>query len=229
MLNISTLIFGAAALPAAALLLPVAAAPAPATAPAQSGGYTYEVTITNLTANQVFSPPVIASHNDAARMFVPGDPATPELAALAEDGMTAGLVALLAGNPDVLDVQTFAAGIPPGTSATMTLQFDGMHQNFSVASMLVTTNDGFMGLDSVEGMARRRAVLYAPVWDAGSEFNSEDCMYIPGPPCGSAGMHDPTPAEGYVHMHSGIHGGGSLDPATDDWGAFAARIEVVRL
>ena len=53
--------------------------------------------------------------------------------------------------------------------------------------------------------------------------------YIPGPPCGSAGAHDPAPAEGFIHLHSGIHGGASLDPSVDDWGIYAARIEIERL
>ena len=38
---------------------------------------TYEVTITNLTANQIISPPILVTHDDSARMFTPGAAASP--------------------------------------------------------------------------------------------------------------------------------------------------------
>ena len=49
-------------------------------------GRQYAVTITNLTRGQVITPPVVIVHNEKFRLFVPGEPATPELAASAEDG-----------------------------------------------------------------------------------------------------------------------------------------------
>jgi hypothetical protein len=44
-----------------------------------------------------------------------------------------------------------------------------------------------------------------------------------------AGSHDPRADVGFVHFSNGIHGIGSLDAPTYDWGAYAARIEVRRL
>ena len=134
------------------------------------------------------------------------------------------------GDAEVLDVATFPANIAPGTSMSTTITLDGFHDHLSVAGMLVTTNDAFFGLDSVTDMRHSDGrTFFAPVFDAGTEFNSEDCMYIPGPPCGNGGSHDPRADVGFVHFSNGIHGIGSLDAPTYDWGAYAARIEVRRL
>ena len=48
--------------------------------------------------------------------------------------------------------------------------------------------------------------MEAAAYDAGSEYNSEDCAFIPGPPFGNGGVRDTDGAEGYVQILSGIHG-----------------------
>ena len=191
---------------------------------------TYEVTITNLTANQIISPPILVTHDDSARMFTPGAAASPELAALAEDGDNSGLATLLGNSAGSFDVVTAAGGIAPGTSITLTIEADGIHRWFSMAGMLVTTNDAFVGVDSmtVDGMLDS-GKFFVPVWDAGSEANSENGMYIPGPPFGNGGAHDPATPEGFVHLHSGIHGIADVLPETYDWGAYGALVEFPRL
>lgn len=228
MLRIHTLFpLGIAAAVAGSLILTDGAT---ADSPSPDGPVMFEVTITNLTPNQVFSAPIVASHSDGAQMFEPGSAASPELQALAEDGDNSGLATALGANSEVLDVVTFPANIAPGTSMSTTITLDGYHDELSVAGMLVTTNDAFFGLDSVSEMRNTsEAVFFAPVFDAGTEYNSEDCMYIPGPPCGNGGVHDATPDVGFIHFSNGIHGIGSLDAPTYDWGPYAARIEVRRL
>ena len=47
--------------------------------------------------------------------------------------------------------------------------------------------------------------------------NNEDCAFIPGPPCGNPGVRDEAEAEGYVHIHAGIHGIGSIEHRTEGW------------
>ena len=37
------------------------------------------------------------------------------------------------------------------------------------------------------------------------------------PHCDSGGVRDTAAAEGYVHVHAGIHSLGDLDPAIYDW------------
>jgi len=198
--------------------------------PSTSGPQMFEVTITNLTATQILSAPIVTSHSDATRMFVPGMPASMELQALAEDGDNSGLAMSMGADLEVLDVVTYPGNILPGTSMTMNVTLDAFHRHLSMASMLVTTNDAFFGVDSITmDNSVDSAVFFAPVFDAGSEANSEDGMYIPGPPFGNGGSHDPAIAEGFIHLSSGVHGGSSLAPSEWDWGIYAARIEVRRL
>ena len=78
-------------------------------------------------------------------------------------------------------------------------------------------------------------IVKALAYDAGSEQNSEDCDYIPGPPCGNSLGHDPAASEAYVHVHAGIHGigpegeGPRVTPADHDWNNPVARITIKRL
>ncbi len=60
-------------------------------------------------------------------------------------------------------------------------------------------------------------------------MNSEDCIYIPGPPCGNPGVRDTDGAEGFVHVHPGIHGIADLVPAAHDWRNPVALITIERI
>ena len=62
-----------------------------------------------------------------------------------------------------------------------------------------------------------------------SEENNEDCAFIPGPPCNNPHVRATDKAEGFVHIHSGIHGGTILIPARDDWRNPVAKIIVTRV
>jgi hypothetical protein len=66
----------------------------------------------------------------------------------------------------------------------------------------------------------------ADPYDAGSEANSEFCEFIPGPPCENPGVRDTANAEGYVHIHAGIHGIGDLDASMFDWHNPVAEITI---
>ena len=80
-------------------------------------------------------------------------------------------------------------------------------------------------------LGKRNVVVMAAAYDVGSERNSEDCAYIPGPPCGNSPAHDPADPEGYVHVHAGIHGleDSSLNPAMHDWNNPVAKITIRRI
>ena len=92
--------------------------------------------------------------------------------------------------------------------------------------MLSNTNDGFIGASGIEIYDRRLTLVG---YDAGSEANSESCAYIPGPACGNHRHDDTAAAEGYVHVHAGVHGGGDLDPARHDWRNPVAVMVIRRL
>ena len=225
MLSTRTLIAGAATLFAAVSIW--SAAPA---APAPAGPHLrrYEVTITNVTKGQIFAPAVVASHDSSFQLFDLGSPAIPELAFLAEEGDPTMLAGALAMEAAVQDVRTGGGVLMPGESTTITVLVDGDHRYLSMAGMLVSTNDGFFALRGVMA-PEGSTTMFARVYDAGSEFNSEDCAFVPGPPCGSGGSHDPSPAEGYVRIHEGIHGIGGLPSETFDWRGEVAEIEIRRV
>ncbi|MEW6324379.1 MAG: spondin domain-containing protein [Nitrospirota bacterium] len=189
----------------------------------------YAITITNVTRGQVITPPVVISHNQGFKLFTVGAPAIPELAALAEDGPTAPLLSLLPSVPTVLDFTAATAPVLPGASVTLEVRTSGLFRSITAVGMLATTNDAFFAVQGVTAPKNGNATIEAEAYDAGSERNSESCAFIPGPPCGSAGVRDTAGAEGYVHIHAGIHGIGDLVPATHDWRNPVAEIMIRRI
>jgi hypothetical protein len=201
--------------------------------PAAAAPPRFEVTVTNLTRGQQFTPILVASHQEGVRLFALGSPASSALATLAEEGNTAPLAALLLATPGVSDIATSAGLLNPGQSVTITVDAGGGFDHLSVAAMLIPTNDGFFALNGVEGPhGDQTLTLYSPAHDAGSERNDELCASIPGPfftECGGAGGGGkPGGGEGYVHIHAGIHGIGNLDPARRDWRNPVAQITIRR-
>ena len=193
----------------------------------------FTVTVTNLTYDQIISPPVVVVHDDRFRLFEPGLAASAELSALAEDGMTGPLAGLLEVSTGVFDYAVAGGGIPPQGSITVEVRARGPHKLLSLAGMLVSTNDAFAGLDSYAissnyGSAFGARTLDVPAYDAGSEANTESCDHIPGPPCGSPEMRVTDGAEGFVHVHRGIRGVGDLDATEKDWRNPVARIVIQR-
>lgn len=195
-------------------------------------GYGYgrtmlKVTIKNLTRGQIFSPPLVITHNRDFQLFETGEPATYELARLAEDGDTTGLTGLAGDDPNVLDYAVSDGPIFPGETVTVEVPANLRFNRVSLAGMLVTTNDGFVAVQGKSiPFGQRKATFEARAYDAGSEANSEECAYIPGPPCGNGGVHDDADAEGYVHVHGGIHGIADLLPERDDWRNPVAEITI---
>lgn len=217
---------------AASLTLLAGAASLSAPAVAESGVRAYEVTITNLTRGQQFTPILVASHRAGVELFEFGQPASSELEALAENGNTAPFAATLGGNPDVLDVTDTGGLLNPGESVTVQVETNGRYDHLSVASMLIPTNDGFLALNGVEGPEGGHSrTFYSGAYDSGSERNDENCASIPGPffeECGGPGSGGAPDGgeEGFVHVHAGIHGNGDLQAAERDWRNPVARIVV---
>ncbi len=196
-------------------------------------GYRVQVTVTNVTRGQIISPVVVASHRARFEpLFQLGAPASAELAAVAEDAILDPLISSLSNDPDVLDIQTLfgAAGpIMPGESASVIVDIMGRYRHLSMAGMLVTTNDAFFAVRGARAPAHGTRTYRSPAYDAGSEANTENCSDIPGPPCGNAEVRVTQGAEGYVHIHAGIHGTGDLVPSMHDWRNPVAEIKVTRL
>jgi hypothetical protein len=203
-----------------------------------SGNRDFHVTITNLTHSINFTPILVASHRRPVTIFGSGTPASDDLRILAESGNVAPMTITLEGNSDVVDVQNSAGALEssggllgPGKSVTVIVSAAHGAKFISVGSMMLPTNDGFIGLNSVEVSKRGSTTFFSPGYDAGSEINDELCAYIPGPPCGGAGLSpgDDPVTEGYVHVHRGIHGIADLNAAVYDWRNPVARITVTRV
>ncbi len=189
----------------------------------------YQVTITNLTRAQVFTPVLVSSHRKGVSLFQAGSPASPELAALAEGGDVAPLSTSLQANARVRDVANSGGLLMPGESVTVTVSASRARY-ISLASMMIPTNDSFIAINSVRApKGHRTAVYYSPAYDAGSEPNDESCLNIPGPVCGGEGGSPGAGGEGYVHISRGIAGIGDLDSATYDWKNPVARIAITRI
>ena len=199
-----------------------------ATAAQAQEGQSVDVYITNLS-KQIISPPLVMSHTWKVAIFVPGLPASEELAVLAEDGDPIPLADVLAAHEEVFDVEVAPGMLFPGETTVLNLQVRGKFNRISAVGMLVTTNDAFFGLSNYfiepSEIVQRTEV---PAWDAGTEVNSEMCATIPGPPCGNPFERDTEGAEGFVHVHSGIHGNGDLLPSEWDWRNPAVLVTVIQ-
>jgi len=194
---------------------------------------TYEVTITNITKGQVFSPPVLVTHKKSIALFELGQPALDELAIVAEDGAGGPLVELISPLPEVAEAQASSAPLLPGASAVYEIRSRSNFAALSIVTMMVNTNDAMAALDSAALPRARNGqrTYYALGYDAGSEANNEDCAFVPGPACppGSGNARSTEDAEGYVHIHNGIHGIADLGPAAYDWRNPVAKITIQRV
>lgn len=204
-------------------------APLVLTQAVQASDRMYEITITNITGGEIFTPLLVASHNRHVQLFSAGEAAGNELEQLAEGGDTAPLSALLTASG--ADVMTTDGVLPPGESVTVHLDADSYNNRISVAAMLVPSNDAFVALNGVRAPREGRSKTYTVrAYDAGTEHNDEMCVSIPGPPfiCTGEG-YNPEGGEGYVYTHPGIHGIGDLPAYAHDWNNPVATITIKQL
>jgi len=189
---------------------------------------TYMVTITNLTNSINFTPILVASHNKKVSIFETGTAASPELTAIAEGGNTVPLATALNNNDYVNEVHTTAGLLGPGMSVSVEIKTQGDEKRISVASMMLPTNDGFIGLSNIKAPKKGSKTYYSPGYDAGTELNDELCSSIPGPTCRGAGPSPEEGGEGYIHINRGIHGIADLDASVYDWRNPVAKITITR-
>ena len=187
----------------------------------------FEIKLTNLTTGepgsggQVFSHPIFVTHAAGINLAEVGQPASPALVLLAENGDPSGLVALAtaAGANSLVAADM----VPPGGSITVTVTADAVNSSLSVGSMLVSTNDAIIAATDVPlfdeaGMPVSMSIDLNS-YDAGSEDNTEMASDIPGPlgldaEADPAGSNARVPTEGGVIMpHAGIQGGADVGEA----------------
>jgi hypothetical protein len=189
----------------------------------------YKITITNLTPGQPLAPVLAASHRPGISFFKVGEAPSDELAMLAEAGDGNPMAAKLLGMHGVTDAQVSTMGLTfPGTSTTMMITAKREKDHVSVGAMLGATNDAFFAIKDVPLPKGHRTVTYmADAYDAGSETNDELKSTVAG--LGGEGYSPMDDGEGFVHIHSGIHGIGDADPAVLDWRNPVAKIVIKRM
>jgi hypothetical protein len=191
---------------------------------------TVDLEVTNSTHNIYFTPLLITAHPDSVHLFRVGSLASAGLQAMAEGGDTSGLLAA-AGGADADTIDNPAAGLlgPGQSTATTLVTTDPGNTRLSLVAMMLPTNDGFVGMDSL-GIPTSPGTYtyYLNGYDAGTEANDELLNTLDGGVPGTAGIPgDPTGAAGSggsgvavvdsntsVHIHRGTLG--DSDPSGGD-------------
>jgi hypothetical protein len=188
----------------------------------------YQITLTNLTSaaqtagapvaqtGQRLSPPVFVTHTSGYALYDLGQSAPETIWRIAEGGDRSFLlneVNALTGS-SVLSVQApLSAPLPQQQSVTVTVQADAAHHFLSFASMLGWTNDGFVGVSSLDLAAITGSLtvnLFG--YDAGSEKNTEANGFL-----GALGLGNSRDLEdGVITNHLGIRGDANA-PAAWNW------------
>ncbi len=166
----------------------------------------YDITVTNLSSNQPLSPIAAKLHGSSFSAWQVGTMASLALEELAEGGDNTSLLAL----SDAYSSVSGAGAIGPGSSETVTIESGEYSDiNLTLVSMLVNTNDAFTGktkLDLSDLAVGDMQTHYLPVYDAGTEGNSELANTIPGPADGGEGFNMARDDVDYVARHPGVVG-----------------------
>ncbi|MGP8305831.1 spondin domain-containing protein [Vibrio sp. YIC-376] len=171
--------------------------------------FRYTVNVANLTANQPMSPLAVLTHNNDFRLFEIGQSASVALEHLAEGGSNAELIAMMNSDSNVYQGVSGNGLILPGASDEVTITLNPNRIGFlSVASMLVNTNDAFVGETglSLKSLAVGESYeMNMNVWDSGTELNDELAATIPGPAGGGEGFNaERNDNADMVAFHAGI-------------------------
>lgn len=168
---------------------------------------TIDISITNLTNAQHFTPRLVIAHDNTVDAFEPGVEASSALAWLAEAGVIDDVQSIDSSG------QNFEALLGPvdndntsntwhrfdglvAPSSTVSYPFDTMDKPYlSILAMLIPTNDAFVGLDSITIPTEPGTYTYTMnAYDAGTELNDElnsmrtDIVAQGGAPLGGYGV-----------------------------------------
>lgn len=197
----------------------------------------FTVEITNLTNGIYFTPMLVTAAPPATHLYTPGMAASANLQAMAEGGAITGLQTdLMAVGADIAAAN--ATPLAPGASVTATFtNTAAANTHLSIVGMLLPTNDGFAGLDSIMiPTATGAYTFHLNAYDAGTEANNElvngggapNTLGIPADPgalngTGGTGVAA-VDANTTVHIHRGIIGDtnatagiGDLDTTVHRW------------
>lgn len=172
----------------------------------------YDITVTNLTSNQPLSPLAAQLHSSEYSAWKIGAAASENLEILAEEGDNSAL--LNAQSAYVYSAVSGVGAIGPGIGGMLSIKAEVNAEmssdiKLTLISMLVNTNDAFIGKTGIDlsNLAVGQAVKYTlPVYDSGTEANSELAGTIPGPADGGEGYNMARDDVDYVARHPGVVG-----------------------
>ena len=171
---------------------------------------TLTISVTNLTPFQPFSPFFVMTHDDSApALFSFGAPASVGLRDLAENGNPAPLVTMYSMMDGVGSAMATTMGPTlPGATQEIEVEVSKDYPYVTIASMFVNSNDGFIAING--RMLEAGDAFFLNGYDAGTEENNQNCDSIPGPACGGPPNGADANGEGYVHVHPGFQGVGTM-------------------
>ncbi|HIO91511.1 MAG TPA: hypothetical protein EYG68_01545 [Leucothrix mucor] len=169
----------------------------------------YELTVSNLTANQPLSPVVVFAHEPEYKLWQTGHAASVALEYLAEGGSNSQLVDEVKATKHYMSHTSGTGAIGSGQTETITISFKNTNWvRLSLASMLVNTNDAFTGLADIEvyNIAVGESKTFDTLaWDAGTEENTESSGTIPGPADGGEGFNASRVGDSnFIAAHQGV-------------------------
>jgi hypothetical protein len=213
----------------------------------------YRVTITNIMPGQPVAPSVFATHTKAFRLFElgpapqPGDPGYDDylaLAAMAETGYPFHVLNQALASKGVYDAKALPTTnnppvLFPGESNSIEIRASYRVKYLSAAAMLGATNDAVYAVLGAELPTRKheKVCVFATAYDVGSEGNAESMATVgflgsmEDDGASFTGINDGS-GEGFIHVHSGIHGVGGvggLEAAIYDWLNPVVKITIERI
>ena len=172
-------------------------------APVEPEEYSYSITVTNLTYAQPLSPLAVVLH-DNSKMWMIGEASSQALEILAEGGDNSSFISESTALASISGEGIVLPGLASSVEISTT---DRNATYFTVATMLVNTNDAFTGLTGVDISTMTINDVKSwnlNVYDAGTEANSEAMGTIPGPADGGTGFVESRDDVNFVAMHSGV-------------------------
>jgi len=177
------------------------------------------INFTNLTHGNHFTPLLFSAHTEDQHIFEINTSASENLQAMAEGGDISGLLVDLTALSADSAANPAEGLMAPGQSISFELSTQEINNKLSITAMILPTNDGFVGLDSLSIPTEEGTyTYYLNGYDAGTEVNDEiingggapGAAGIPADPLGQNG----TNASGvinsenntHIHIHRGVIG-----------------------
>lgn len=188
-----------------------------------------EISITNLTHGNHFTPLLIAAHDADSHLFQVGEMATSALQKMAEGGDIGDLDAAVMGANGVTVTNPAGGLLAPSAKIDGIMLDTGEMTHLSITAMVLPTNDAFVGLDAWKIPTEAGSYTFTlNAYDAGTEANDEivngggmaGVPGIPAAPGGDGGMNATgvmdMSSNDKVHIHPGVLGDTDLQGGMSD-------------